>query len=208
MAHAFAHHRPLLARYRLQIALDDRIELPPKGGVKPRFARPIVPAAREIAQFEHRDGKNLHEPDGLAFERAQALVIGGDRAAAHRERIRYQRRTEQQGFHMSERQDAGDGPAALGNQVMRRVAEGTLEDPPPTGKMKERSARMPPHELVPALLVAGSERSYGEACWRSVQDPMTGNSPLSSPRKSRSMRVQLKLRSSRRSRGSVRSRFK
>ena len=109
---------------------------------------------------------------------------------------------------MGERQDTGDDAAALGNQVMRRVAEGTLEDPPPTGKMKERSARMPQHELVPALFVAGLERSYGEACLRSVQDVMTGNSPLSSPRKSRSMRVQVKLRSSRRSRGSVRSRFR
>ena len=109
---------------------------------------------------------------------------------------------------MGERQDTGNDPAALGNQVMRRVAEGSLENPLPTSKMKERSARMREHELVPALLVAGSERSYGEACLRSVQDVMTGNSPLSSLRKSRSMRVQVKLRSSRRSRGSVRSRFK
>ena len=109
---------------------------------------------------------------------------------------------------MGERQDTGNDPAALGNQIMRRVAEGPLDNPPPAGKMKERSARMSEHELVPALLVAGSERSYGEACLRSVQDVMTGNGPLSSLRKSRSMRVQVKLRSRRRSRGSVRSRFK
>src|SRR5205807_5111371 len=98
--------------------------------------------------------------------------------------------------------------AALGNQVMRGVAERPLDNPPPTGEMEERSARMSAHELVPTVLVAGSERSYGEACLRSVQDAMTGNGPLSSLRKSRSMRVQVKLRSSRRSRDSVRSRFK
>ena len=109
---------------------------------------------------------------------------------------------------MGERQETGNSPAALGNQVIRRVPEGLLDNPLPAGEMKERSARMSERELVPAFLVAGSERSYGEACLRSVQDVMTGNGPLSSLRKSRSMRVQVKLRSSRRSRGSVRSRFK
>src|SRR4051794_12263295 len=109
---------------------------------------------------------------------------------------------------MGERDDTGNDPATLGNQVIRRVAEGPLDNPPPAGEMKEGSARMREHELVPALLVAGSERSYGDACLRSVQDVITGNSPFSSLRKSRSMRVQAKLRSSRRSRGSVRSRFK
>ena len=109
---------------------------------------------------------------------------------------------------MGEGQDASNELATLGQQIVGRVAEGPLDDPPPAGKMEESSARMGEHELVPALLVAGSERSYGEACVRSVQDVMTGNGPLSSLRKSRSMRVQVKLRSSRRSRGSVRSRFK
>src|SRR5947209_9563775 len=109
---------------------------------------------------------------------------------------------------MGERQDTGNNPAALGNQVMRAVPEGLLENPPPAGKMEERSARMGEHELVPTVLVAGPERSYDNACLRSVQDAMTGNGPISSLRKSRSMRVQVKLRSRRRSRGSVRSRFK
>src|SRR5438132_9151570 len=109
---------------------------------------------------------------------------------------------------MSKRQDTGNHPATLGDQVICRVAEGLPENPPPGSKMEESSARMREHELIPALLVAGSERSYGEACLRSVQDAMTGNGPLSLLRKSRSMRVQVKSRSRRRSRGSVRSRFK
>ena len=109
---------------------------------------------------------------------------------------------------MGEGQDTSNELATFGQQIMRRVAEGALDNPPPAGKMKESPARMGEHELVPALLVSGSERSYGEACVRSVQDVITGNGPLSSLRKSRSMRVQVKLRRSRRSRGSVRSRFK
>ena len=78
---------------------------------------------------------------------------------------------------MGERQYAGNDPAALGDQIIGRVAERPLDNPPPSGKMKERSARMGEHELVPSSLVAGSERSYGEAGLRSVQDVMTGNGP-------------------------------
>ena len=109
---------------------------------------------------------------------------------------------------MGERQDAAYDPATLGNQVMSRVAEGPLDNLSPAGKMKESSARMREHKRIPALLVAESERSYGEAGLRSVQEAMAGNGSLSSLRKSRSMRVQVKLRSKRRRRGSVRSRFK
>jgi hypothetical protein len=109
---------------------------------------------------------------------------------------------------MGERQNAGNETTALGDQVMGGVVESPFENTPPTGKMKERSARMREHELVPALPIAGAERSYGEVCLRSVHDVTTGNGPLSSPRKSRSMRVQVKWRSRRRSRGSVRSRFR
>jgi len=62
---------------------------------------------------------------------------------------------------MGQRQDAAEDPAALGNQVMRRMAEGAFDNPLPTGEMKERPARMSEHELVPALVVARLERSYG-----------------------------------------------
>src|SRR6516165_9336444 len=103
---------------------------------------------------------------------------------------------------MGERQKTGNNPAPLGNQVIRRVPEGLLDNLSPAGKMKESSARMSEHKRIPALLVAGSERSYGEACLRSVQEAMAGNGPRSSLRKSRSMRVQVKLRSKRRRRGS------
>ena len=58
---------------------------------------------------------------------------------------------------MRERQYTSNEIATLGQQIMGRVAEGPLENPPPTGKMKERSARMGEYELVPALLVARSE---------------------------------------------------
>jgi hypothetical protein len=208
VAYAFAHHCPLLARYRFQILFDSRIERASKCGVEARSARPIAPAPREIAQFEHRDGEHLHQPDGLAFQGASAVVIGCDRPAMHGKCVRYQRRTEQQRLHMGERQDTGNNPAALRNQVIGRMAEGPFEDPLPSGKMKKRSVRVTEHELVPALLVAGSERPYGEACLRSVQDVMTGNRPPPSLRKSRSMRVQIKFLSKRRSRGSVRSRFR
>ena len=109
---------------------------------------------------------------------------------------------------MRQRQHAADDPAALSNQVMRRVTEGPFDDPLPTGEMKERSARVGEHELVPALLVIRPERSYDDTWLRPVQEATTGNGPLSLPRKSRSMRVQAKLRSRRRSLGSVRFKFK
>lgn len=109
---------------------------------------------------------------------------------------------------MRERQDTSDNSATLGQQIMGWVSERPFENPLPTGKVEEGSARMSEYELVPALPVAGPERSYSDACLRSVQEVTTGNGPPSSLRKSRSIRIQVKSRSNRRSRGSVRLRFK
>lgn len=109
---------------------------------------------------------------------------------------------------MGERHDAGQHSGALGDEIVGAVPEGSLDHTLPSAKVKEGSARMGKDEIVPLPLVAGSERSYGDCGLRSVQDAMTGYGPLSSVKKSRSIRVQLKFRNRRRNRGSVRSRFR
>jgi hypothetical protein len=90
ITHPFPHHGALLARDRTQIALDRRIERSPEVGVEVRFARPVAPARRKIAEFEHRYGKRFRQLHRLAFECAQTFGIGRDRASAHRKGIRYQ----------------------------------------------------------------------------------------------------------------------
>ncbi len=88
------------------------------------------------------------------------------------------------------------------------MPEYPLDYAPPTGKMEECSAGVGEDEIVPAPLVAGSEQPYSDCGLRSVQDVTTGNGPDPSVKKSRSIRVQEKAWSRRRSRGSVRSRLR
>lgn len=109
---------------------------------------------------------------------------------------------------MSEGQDARDGTAALCDQVVGTMPECPLDDPLPSGKVKERAVRLAEDKPIPRPLVAGSKGSYADCRLRSVQDAITGNGPAPAQRKSLSMRVQAKSRSSRRSRGSVRSRLR
>ena len=109
---------------------------------------------------------------------------------------------------MGQRQHAGDYPAAFCDQVIRAVTERLLDDTLPSRQVKEGSAGMREDKIIPPPLIAAPELPYRDAGLRSIQDVITGNGPPPSPRKSSSIRVQVKSPRRRRRRGSVRPRLR
>ena len=155
---ALAHHRPLLARDRLHVALvvgldrftERHVEVRPLDPSRP----PSACGARCRNSSALRPGPH-QQALGMADQRRLAFRIGRQRAAIDAERHGDQRVAEQQRLHPPQRQHAGDRAVPFGETVMRAMAECGLDHLRPAGAMEERAGRHRLHESVPGRF-AGS----------------------------------------------------
>ena len=120
---ALAHHRALLARNGQHVLLGIGVDRLAEGDVE-ILAGPVRVPALAIAHLEVIDAKLARQVAGRLLERRVGRVVGGDDAAVDAERRRDQGVAEQQALDLGERQHATDLAVALGEQVVRAVAEG------------------------------------------------------------------------------------
>jgi len=90
---------------------------------------------------------------------------------------------------MGQRQDPGQRPAALAQQIMGAMAEGALDDALPAGEMKECRFRNGTDKRVPAPFVARPQRSYGDGGSGSCVSGIDKRACGASVRNNRSIRV-------------------
>ena len=108
------------------------------------------------------DAERARELDRGVDQRPLGLRVARGGPAVDAERQRHERVTEQAALHLGKRENADDLAAALGQPIVRPVAEVVLEDAAPADAVEERRLRAAPHECVPAPGVTRREVANDE----------------------------------------------
>ena len=202
---SLADHRTLLARDREQIGFGVGRELAPERHVQV-LPRPAGTLRCAVAKLEVLDAERSREVDRGVDERPLGVRVARGRSAVDAERQRHERVAEEAALHLRERENAGDLAAALGQPIVRPMAEVVLEDAAPADAVEERRLRAAPDECVPPLGVTRREVANDEGCGSAPEARHRfRRDPHHSPpfRKIRSTRSHRKSATSRRRRDSI-----
>src|SRR5688572_3499829 len=156
---AFAHHRALLARNVVEVALDVRVDRLAESDVQ-IVVQPVRMPELEIAVLQMIDSQAFGQRAGGFIEGAPCALALRRHPTVDAKRQRYERMPEKQALHLGERQHTLDAAAGLGVEKVRGVPERLLDDALPACAMKKGGFAAARHELVPAGNVSRLQVPY------------------------------------------------